>query len=60
MFPDFEDLLRGVQFHPESIATPDGATMLANFLVSCGEICGSAAAAVALVGDNGRRSADGE
>jgi len=29
--------LYGVQFHPESIATPDGPAMLRNFLVSCGE-----------------------
>jgi len=30
--------LFGVQFHPESIATPDGPAMLENFLVVCGEI----------------------
>ena len=30
--------LVGVQFHPESIATPDGPAMLRNFLISCGEI----------------------
>ncbi|MGI8311036.1 glutamine amidotransferase-related protein [Saccharopolyspora hattusasensis] len=24
--------VEGVQFHPESIATPDGTTMVANFL----------------------------
>ena len=29
--------LHGVQFHPESIATPDGPAMLENFLVACGE-----------------------
>jgi anthranilate synthase component 2 len=27
--------VRGVQFHPESIMTPDGKQMLRNFLVSC-------------------------
>lgn len=27
----------GVQFHPESIATPDGPAMLENFLVTCEE-----------------------
>ena len=30
--------LHGVQFHPESIATPDGPVMLENFLVACGEL----------------------
>jgi len=30
--------LSGVQFHPESIATPDGPAMLRNFLVACGEL----------------------
>ncbi len=28
----------GVQFHPESIATPEGSEMLRNFLVICGEL----------------------
>ncbi len=28
----------GVQFHPESIATPEGPEMLRNFLVICGEL----------------------
>ncbi len=32
--------LYGVQFHPESIATPEGPKLLANFLVSCGELEG--------------------
>jgi len=32
--------LYGVQFHPESIATPEGPKLLANFLVSCGELAG--------------------
>ncbi len=30
--------LQGVQFHPESIATPDGGAMLRNFLLMCGEL----------------------
>jgi len=30
----------GVQFHPESIATPEGPEMLRNFLVICGELEG--------------------
>ena len=30
--------LHGVQFHPESIATPDGSTILKNFLLVCGEL----------------------
>jgi len=30
--------LQGVQFHPESIATPDGPRLLRNFLVGCEEI----------------------
>jgi anthranilate synthase component 2 len=30
--------LFGVQFHPESIATPEGPEMLRNFLVICGEL----------------------
>ncbi len=30
--------LHGVQFHPESIATPDGPAILENFLVACGEL----------------------
>lgn len=29
----------GVQFHPESILTPDGPRLLANFLRACGEPC---------------------
>jgi anthranilate synthase/aminodeoxychorismate synthase-like glutamine amidotransferase len=32
----------GVQFHPESILTPDGPRLLANFLRSCGESDGRA------------------
>jgi anthranilate synthase component 2 len=32
--------LYGVQFHPESIATPDGPALLRNFLVSCAELEG--------------------
>ncbi len=30
--------LHGVQFHPESIATPDGPTILENFLSMCAEL----------------------
>ncbi len=30
--------LHGVQFHPESIATPDGPAILENFLTACGEL----------------------
>ena len=30
--------LHGVQFHPESIATPDGPTILENFLLMCAEL----------------------
>ena len=30
--------LHGVQFHPESIATPDGPALLQNFLIACGEL----------------------
>ena len=30
--------LYGVQFHPESIATPDGPALLENFLIACGEL----------------------
>ncbi len=30
--------LHGVQFHPESIATPDGPALLQNFLLACGEL----------------------
>ena len=30
--------LHGVQFHPESIATPDGPAMLRNFLLACDEL----------------------
>ena len=29
----------GVQFHPESILSPDGPRLLANFLRACGEPC---------------------
>ncbi len=30
----------GLQFHPESIATPEGPALLRNFLVTCGELEG--------------------
>ncbi len=30
--------LYGLQFHPESIATPEGPAMLHNFLLTCGEL----------------------
>ncbi|MDZ4167722.1 MAG: anthranilate phosphoribosyltransferase [Coriobacteriia bacterium] len=52
----------GVQFHPESVLTPEGAKLLANFLDVCGEVpLGRAAeeapAAIAAVGGTARSSA---
>lgn len=52
----------GVQFHPESVLTPEGARLLANFLDVCGEVPLSqapshAAAAVAAAGGSARSSA---
>ncbi len=37
--------LYGVQFHPESIATPDGPQLLRNFLIAAGELAAPAARA---------------
>ncbi|MDO8880137.1 MAG: anthranilate phosphoribosyltransferase [Coriobacteriia bacterium] len=52
----------GVQFHPESVLTPEGAKLLANFLDVCGEVpLGRAAeeapAAIAAMGGTARSSA---
>jgi anthranilate synthase/aminodeoxychorismate synthase-like glutamine amidotransferase len=35
----------GVQFHPESIGTPSGSRLLANFLAACAAPCSAGAAA---------------
>lgn len=52
----------GVQFHPESVLTPEGGKLLANFLDVCGEVpLGRAAeeapAAIAAAGGTARSSA---
>jgi anthranilate phosphoribosyltransferase len=54
--------LFGVQFHPESVLTPEGGKLLANFLDVCGEVpLGRAAeeapAAIAAAGGTARSSA---
>ena len=40
--------VEGVQFHPESIFTPDGKALLENFVRGAGATAGAAAAAVAV------------
>jgi anthranilate synthase/phosphoribosyltransferase len=52
----------GVQFHPESVLTPEGAKLLANFLDICGEVplartTAEAPAAIAAAGGTARSSA---
>jgi anthranilate synthase/phosphoribosyltransferase len=52
----------GVQFHPESVLTPEGAKLLANFLDICGEVplartSAEAPAAIAAAGGTARSSA---
>ena len=53
--------LLGVQFHPESVLTPEGAKVLANFLDRCGEVPLSSASGtpstVAAAGGSARASA---
>ena len=52
--------LEGVQFHPESIATPDGPALLANFLGACGAdgegAAGKGAAGEGADGEAGREA----
>ena len=52
----------GVQFHPESVLTPEGTKLLANFLDVCGEVplarsADEAPAAIAAAGGSARSSA---
>ncbi|MDP2181644.1 MAG: anthranilate phosphoribosyltransferase [Actinomycetota bacterium] len=53
----------GVQFHPESVLTPEGTKLLANFLDTCGEVPqagkspSGAAATVSAAGGSARASA---
>jgi len=52
----------GVQFHPESVLTPEGTRLLANFLDACGEVplaraADEAPAAIAAAGGTARSSA---
>ncbi|MBF4510515.1 MAG: anthranilate phosphoribosyltransferase [Aeromicrobium sp.] len=52
----------GVQFHPESVLTPEGTKLLANFLDVCGEVpltrsADEAPAAIAAAGGTARSSA---
>jgi anthranilate phosphoribosyltransferase len=52
----------GVQFHPESVLTPEGTKLLANFLDICGEVplsraADEAPAAIAAAGGTARSSA---
>ncbi len=52
----------GVQFHPESVLTPEGTKLLANFLDVCGEVpldrsTSEAPAAIAAAGGTARSSA---
>jgi anthranilate phosphoribosyltransferase len=54
--------LYGVQFHPESVFTPEGGKLLANFLDVCGEVplgrsAEEAPAAIAAAGGTARSSA---
>jgi anthranilate synthase/phosphoribosyltransferase len=54
--------LYGVQFHPESVLTPEGAKLLASFLDVCGEVplartTAEAPAAIAAAGGTARSSA---
>ncbi len=53
----------GVQFHPESVLTPEGAKLLANFLDVCGEVplsrgVSGAPATIAAAGGTERASAN--